>query len=90
MAAALNRLLKQLFIFSVRLYQLILSPYFGGACRYTPTCSAYMIEAVEEWGVLKGLWLGTKRLMSCHPWGGHGYDPVPKRNKGNNSNPANG
>ncbi|HRI27178.1 MAG TPA: membrane protein insertion efficiency factor YidD [Chitinophagales bacterium] len=81
MFSLLNRLLKQVFIFPIRLYRLILSPYLGGACRYTPTCSAYMIEAIQEWGVVKGIYLGTKRLLSCHPWGGHGYDPVPKKIK---------
>ncbi|OWY17185.1 membrane protein insertion efficiency factor YidD [Sphingobacteriales bacterium UPWRP_1] len=86
MLALFHRFIKQLFIFPVRLYQLVLSPYFGGTCRYTPTCSSYMIEAIEEWGVVKGLWLGTKRLLSCHPWGGHGYDPVPKRSKNSNNN----
>ncbi len=75
----MSKILKKIFIFPVRLYQLILSPFFGGRCRYTPSCSVYMIEAIEEWGVVKGIYLGTKRLLSCHPWGGHGYDPVPKK-----------
>ncbi len=75
----MSKILKKIFIFPVRLYQLILSPFFGGRCRYTPSCSVYMIEAIEEWGVIKGIYLGTKRLLSCHPWGGHGYDPVPKK-----------
>jgi len=74
-------LIKKLFILPVKLYQGIISPYLPNSCRYTPTCSQYMIDAIDEWGVFKGLWMGTKRLATCHPWGGHGYDPVPKKEK---------
>ena len=49
------------------------------ACRYNPTCSQYAIDALKEWGVLKGGWLAIKRISSCHPWGGFGDDPVPKK-----------
>lgn len=63
----------------VRIYQWIISPIFPQACRYTPTCSSYMIEAIHVWGPLKGTYLGIKRIASCHPWGGHGHDPVPER-----------
>ncbi|TXI86890.1 MAG: membrane protein insertion efficiency factor YidD [Crocinitomicaceae bacterium] len=69
------------FIFLVRIYQWIISPLFPAVCRYDPTCSAYMIEAIQEWGIFKGTFLGIKRISSCHPWGGHGHDPVPKRNQ---------
>ncbi len=48
------------------------------SCRYTPTCSQYMIQAIQEWGFWKGFKLGLKRISTCHPWGGHGFDPVPK------------
>lgn len=75
--------MKQIVILPIRFYQLAISPLLGNKCRYLPTCSAYTIEAIEEWGVFKGLWLGMKRVSSCHPWGGHGYDPVPKREKEN-------
>lgn len=67
------------FILLVRIYQWIISPIFPQSCRYTPTCSAYMIEAIQVWGPLKGLYLGIKRIASCHPWGGSGHDPVPKK-----------
>jgi len=60
-----------------RVYQTIISPWLPSACRYTPTCSQYAIEAVTKYGPLKGGWLATKRLVSCNPWGGHGHQPVP-------------
>ncbi|WP_103665734.1 membrane protein insertion efficiency factor YidD [Gracilimonas amylolytica] len=75
----LKVIFSKLIIILVRFYQLAISPWLGKSCRYTPTCSHYMIEAVNEWGPLKGFWLGIKRIGSCHPWGGEGYDPVPKR-----------
>lgn len=61
----------------IRLYQLILSPYMGRQCRYTPTCSNYAIEALQKHGLLRGSWLATRRILRCAPWGGSGYDPVP-------------
>lgn len=70
---------KSIFIFPVKVYQWFISPLLGPRCRYQPTCSHYMIQAIEEWGPIKGIWLGLKRIGSCHPWGGHGHDPVPKR-----------
>jgi putative membrane protein insertion efficiency factor len=69
----------------IRLYQLTVSPilsWLGGGitgCRFEPTCSHYFLGAVEAHGVLKGSWLGLKRLGRCHPWGGEGFDPVPPR-----------
>ncbi|MBK8621415.1 MAG: membrane protein insertion efficiency factor YidD [Saprospiraceae bacterium] len=71
--------LKQIFIFPIKLYQWFISPLLGKNCRFDPTCSHYMIQSIEEWGILKGLLLGIKRIGKCHPWGPHGYDPVPKR-----------
>lgn len=70
-------MIKRILILPIRFYQMAISPYLGSKCRYTPTCSHYMIEAIEKRGPLKGLWLGIKRIGRCHPWGGHGYDPVP-------------
>jgi len=68
-------------IIPIRLYQHLLSPLLGKNCRFRPSCSNYMIEAVKEWGIFYGVFLGIKRISSCHPWGGHGDDPVPKRTK---------
>ena len=72
---------KKIIIFPVRVYQVLISPFLGNNCRHEPTCSNYMIQSIEEWGVFKGIWLGTKRLSKCHPWGTQGYDPVPKKDK---------
>ena len=78
------RLVSVMFIVLIRLYQLTISPFLGVNCRYTPTCSAYAIEAFEKHGPLQGSWLTVKRMSTCHPWGGSGYDPVPphKNKKG--------
>src|SRR6478752_3966629 len=62
----------------LRVYKIILSPLFAGSCRYVPGCADYMTEAIARHGVLRGGWLGTKRLCRCHPFGGHGHDPVPQ------------
>jgi putative membrane protein insertion efficiency factor len=64
----------------VRGYQVLLSPIVGGACRFDPSCSRYMIEAIERHGAGRGAWLGLRRLARCHPLGSHGYDPVPLEN----------
>ena len=61
----------------VRAYRLFLSPWLGMDCRFQPTCSVYALEALEHHGALKGGYLAVHRLCRCHPWGGHGYDPVP-------------
>ncbi|SFE25341.1 hypothetical protein SAMN05518672_10566 [Chitinophaga sp. CF118] len=65
------------FIFLIRIYQWGLSPLLGNKCRYTPTCSQYGVEALKKYGLFKGGYLTIKRILSCHPWGGHGHDPVP-------------
>lgn len=77
----LRNILKTVLILPVRFYQLAISPILPSRCRYTPTCSQYMIEAIQVWGPFKGLYLGIKRIGSCHPWGGHGHDPVPKKDE---------
>lgn len=75
--------LRSIACLPIRVYQWTLSPLKqallgpGSGCRYRPTCSNYAIEAIKRYGILKGTWLGTKRILRCHPWGGHGWDPVP-------------
>jgi hypothetical protein len=69
--------LARLFWLFVTVYQWTLSPFVGRHCRYLPTCSAYAKEALATHGALRGGWLAVKRIGRCHPWGGHGYDPVP-------------
>ena len=64
---------------SIRAYKRWLSPLLPPACRYLPTCSEYAQEAIRTHGPLAGGWLAGKRICRCHPWGGHGYDPVPDR-----------
>ena len=73
----MSRLLAWLFIFLIRIYKLVISPMFPARCRYTPTCSEYGLQAIQKYGPFKGGWLTLKRIGSCHPWGGHGHDPVP-------------
>ncbi|SIN59940.1 hypothetical protein SAMN02745824_0478 [Parasphingorhabdus marina DSM 22363] len=70
-------MLKAVFIFLVRCWQWGPSRILPPTCRYSPTCSAYAIEAIGKYGAIRGSWLGMKRLLRCHPWGGSGYDPVP-------------
>lgn len=77
----LSSIFSYLIIGFVRFYQIAISPWLGKSCRYSPTCSQYMIEAIREWGPLKGGWMGLKRIGRCHPWGGDGYDPVPKKDE---------
>ena len=69
--------MRKLLILPIKFYQYFISPLCPGSCRYRPTCSQYMIDAIRIHGALKGLWLGIKRILRCHPWGGSGYAPVP-------------
>ena len=76
-----GKLCKKVAIFPllalIRFYRVCISPFTPPSCRYTPTCSAYAAEALRKYGPFKGGWLALKRILSCHPWGGSGYDPVP-------------
>lgn len=73
----LYKILAIPFLGLIKLYQYIISPYLGPKCRYVPTCSNYAYEAFKKHGIFKGFWLSVKRISKCHPFGGHGYDPVP-------------
>lgn len=68
---------KKLTILLIRFYQLCISPLLPKNCRYLPTCSEYAICAITKYGIIRGLYLSIKRILRCHPLGGHGYDPVP-------------
>ena len=76
--------MKALLIAAVRGYQVVLSPMMGGACRFEPSCSNYMIEALNVHGAVKGTLLGLWRTLRCHPWGDYGYDPVPAKGRWRN------
>ena len=69
--------MKKILKFFIKLYRKLISPLLPNACRFTPTCSQYALEALRRYGAFKGGWLAFKRLCRCHPWGGSGYDPVP-------------
>lgn len=73
----LGQILSFPFIFLIKLYQWIISPWLGSQCRFTPTCSQYGIDALKKYGPFKGSWLTLKRIAKCNPWGGQGNDPVP-------------
>ncbi|WP_207758955.1 membrane protein insertion efficiency factor YidD [Flavobacterium aurantiibacter] len=73
----LVKLLVQILILPVRIYQVLISPWFPASCRFEPSCSHYMIQSLKIHGPFRGLFLGLKRISSCHPWGKSGYDPVP-------------
>jgi putative membrane protein insertion efficiency factor len=77
----ISKALQWVLILIIRFYQGAISPYFPPSCRYTPTCSQYGIEALKKHGPFHGGWLTIKRIASCNPWGGSGYDPVPEKNK---------
>ena len=77
-------MIKKGFIYLIKFYKYFISPFLGNNCRYLPTCSEYFIDSLNEYGLLKGCYKGTKRILTCHPikifGGGHGYDPVKKKN----------
>lgn len=73
----LKRWAIRLVLFPIYIYQYLLSPLIAPTCRFSPSCSTYTKEAIQKHGIIKGIWLGTRRLARCHPWGGKGHDPVP-------------
>ena len=74
----MQEIMTSFLIALIKGYQLVLSPYFGQQCRFTPSCSHYAIQAMQTHGAIKGFWLTIKRLSHCHPWHAGGHDPVPK------------
>ena len=76
-----RRWLRLLVVMPIRVYQWTISPMLPRSCRFAPSCSEYAAEAILAHGPLTGGWLGLKRILRCHPWGGHGYDPVPARGR---------
>jgi putative membrane protein insertion efficiency factor len=75
----LKKILIAPFVFLIKIYQLAISPLLPAICRFQPTCSHYTKEALQKHGLIKGGKLAIKRIFSCHPWGGKGYDPVPEK-----------
>ncbi|MCK9523260.1 MAG: membrane protein insertion efficiency factor YidD [Proteobacteria bacterium] len=69
--------MKHLCIALIRFYQAAISPWLGANCRYVPSCSAYTLTCIERFGALRGTWLGLRRILRCHPFGGQGHDPPP-------------
>ncbi len=78
-------MIRQIFIAPIKLYKKFISPLLGDHCRYYPTCSEYMMQAIEIHGVIKGIMLGTYRIIRCNPWARGGYDPVPPKGKWTNN-----
>lgn len=78
MTRYIKTVLSWILLLMVYIYKLAISPFTQASCRFQPTCSTYAIEAIKKHGPLKGGWLALKRFSRCHPWGDHGYDPVPK------------
>lgn len=74
---SLKKIMIAPLVLLVRGYQLLISPLLPATCRYSPSCSQYTLEALKKHGLFKGGWLSLKRIVSCNPWGGKGYDPVP-------------
>ena len=74
----LKKILSLPFILLIQIYRYVISPLTPSSCRHVPTCSEYAVQSIKEYGPFKGSILATKRLSKCHPWGTHGYDPVPK------------
>lgn len=70
---------RNLSVLILRLYRAVISPLYGDVCRYYPSCSSYSLQAIQQYGVLRGSWLGIRRIFRCHPWAAGGVDDVPPR-----------
>ena len=73
----MRKLFSYIFVGIIKIYQNMISPLFPSRCRYTPTCSEYGLQAIKKHGAFKGGVFTIKRILTCHPWGGDGYDPIP-------------
>ncbi|MBU3949250.1 MAG: membrane protein insertion efficiency factor YidD [Proteobacteria bacterium] len=72
--------MKKIVLFLIRFYQIAISPFIGPVCRFNPTCSEYAFIAIQQHGLIKGIFLAVKRILRCHPYNPGGFDPVPKKN----------
>ena len=72
--------MQKILILLIRVYRFLISPVLGNHCRFHPSCSSYALTAIEQYGALRGCWMGLRRLLRCHPWHPGGFDPVPDRN----------
>jgi len=85
----LRKVIGWIFLIPVYFYKYAISPFTPASCRHVPTCSTYAVEAIKIHGPFKGVWLATKRISHCHPWGTSGYDPVPPRKEKRKQEPTN-
>lgn len=77
----INCRIRQVVCLPIKLYQYLISPLIKPCCRFYPSCSQYTIGAIQQYGITKGIWMGSKRLLRCHPWSQGGYDPVLPKNE---------
>ena len=75
---------RNLTVLVLRFYRAVISPLYGDVCRYYPSCSSYALQAVQQYGVVRGSWMGMRRIARCHPWATGGVDDVPQRSEGKN------
>lgn len=79
----MRKIAQQIVFFFIAFYKQVISPFTPSTCRYQPTCSSYLRDAIKTYGLRKGGIMGVKRILSCHPWGGKGFDPVPPKSDNN-------
>ena len=77
----MEQIMRKIICFPIRIYQYVCSPMTSSCCRFYPSCSEYALQAIQYYGVCKGLWLSGRRILRCHPWSDGGYDPVLPNNR---------